>query len=39
VGSGVPAEQAVDDGAAEAHLLAGLGCGVQGVVVAVQTGS
>lgn len=36
VGSGVPAEQAVDDGSAEAHLLAGLRGGVQRIVVAVQ---
>lgn len=39
VGSRVPAEQAVNDGATEAHLLAGRGVGVQGVVVTVQSGS
>lgn len=37
VGSGVPAEQAVDDSAAEAHLLTGHGVGVQRVIVAIQT--
>lgn len=39
VGGGVPAEQAVNDSATEAHLLAGRGVGVQGVVVTVQSGS
>lgn len=33
----VPAVEPVNDDAAEAHLLAGLGGGVEGVVVAVET--
>lgn len=37
MGSHVPREQAVDDGTAEAHLLARLRVGVQGVVVSVET--
>lgn len=37
VGSGVPAEEAVDDSTTEAHLLAGFGGGVQRIVVAIQT--
>lgn len=37
VSGGVPAEEAVDDSAAKAHLLAGHGVGVQRVIVTVQT--
>lgn len=37
VGGGVPAKEAVDDSATEAHLLTGHGVGVERVVVTVQT--
>jgi hypothetical protein len=33
----VPAEEAVHDGPAEAHFLARFGCGMEWVVVAVQS--
>lgn len=37
VRSRVPAEKAVDNNTAETHLLTGLGCGVERVVVAIET--
>jgi hypothetical protein len=37
VRSRVPAEEAMDNNTAEAHLLTGLGCGVERVVVAIET--
>ena len=36
MGSPIPRVQTVNDDTSEAHLLAGLGIGVEGVVVAVK---